>query len=116
MHDLLAATWGSDAAGWFDVISAGDCVPAKKPAPDIYLHVLRALDPPSGDALALEDSAVGATSALAAGLSVVVTRSRYTRGDRMPVGLLADLEDLARVDLSQLRAWTAGAPRARLAR
>jgi beta-phosphoglucomutase-like phosphatase (HAD superfamily) len=89
VHELLAATWGPGSADWFAVIGAGDVVPNKKPAPDIYLHVLRHLGLAPGQCLALEDSAVGARSALAAGLPVVVTRSRYTADDAMPAGLLA---------------------------
>ena len=30
----------ADASSWFEVIAAGDIVPAKKPAPDIYQYVL----------------------------------------------------------------------------
>ena len=30
--------------GWFDVIGAGDIVPAKKPAPDIYHYVLKEMN------------------------------------------------------------------------
>lgn len=103
--ELLAAAWGAESAGWFSVIGAGDVVPNKKPAPDIYLHVLQALGLPPHAALAIEDSAVGAASALAAGLPVLVTRSRYTAADTMPAGLLADLPMLGPGDgLAGLRA------------
>jgi beta-phosphoglucomutase-like phosphatase (HAD superfamily) len=29
-----------EAPEWFEIIAAGDVVPAKKPAPDIYQYVL----------------------------------------------------------------------------
>src|ERR687885_2665304 len=41
---LLDHTLGSDSQSWFEVIAAGDIVPAKKPAPDIYHYVLDAMD------------------------------------------------------------------------
>jgi len=40
---LLSAAYGADGASLFEVICAGDSVPAKKPAPDIYLAALPGL-------------------------------------------------------------------------
>jgi len=77
---LLRANLGPDAPGWFDVIGAGDIVPAKKPAPDIYQWVLDRLALPASACLAIEDSEIGLKSALTAGLRCVVTISEYTRG------------------------------------
>ncbi|WP_428825853.1 HAD family hydrolase [Azonexus sp. IMCC34842] len=77
---LLRASLGPDAAGWFAVIGAGDVVPAKKPAPDIYLWVLERLRLPAAACLAIEDSANGLRAALGAGLASVVTVSEYTAG------------------------------------
>jgi beta-phosphoglucomutase-like phosphatase (HAD superfamily) len=107
---LLQATLGADSPGWFACIGAGDVVPAKKPAPDIYHWVLQRLGLSAAHCLALEDSAPGSTAAVAAGLPTVVTRSRYTLSDVLPASplLRADLADLATVDLAQLRAWHAG--------
>lgn len=107
---LLQATLGAGAPGWFACIGAGDVVPRKKPAPDIYHWVLQRLGLAARDCLALEDSAPGSAAAVAAGLPTVVTRSRYTAQDILPAGplLRADLPDLAAVDLSHLRAWHAG--------
>lgn len=107
---LLTATLGPGSPAWFACIGAGDVVPAKKPAPDIYRWVLQRLGLTPGEALALEDSAPGAAAAVAAGLATVVTRSRYTRDDCLPDGplLRADLSDLGDVTLAQLRAWHAG--------
>jgi len=67
---------------WFDhfaVLAAGDIVPAKKPAPDIYLYALEQLDIAAEETLALEDSGNGWKSAQAAGLKCVVTVNGYTR-------------------------------------
>ena len=120
---LLRATLGEASPGWFAVIGAGDVVPAKKPAPDIYHWVLQRLGLHAGDALALEDSANGVAAAHGAGLPVVLTRSLYTAGeDAGPV--LADLDGLGSderaahgtvagqpwqgvVDLATLRRWHA---------
>ncbi|MES2717274.1 MAG: HAD-IA family hydrolase [Pseudomonadota bacterium] len=107
---LLQATLGPDSVDWFSCIGAGDVVPAKKPAPDIYHWVLQRLGLAAADCLALEDSAPGCAAALAAGLPTVVTRSRYTSADQLPASplLRADLPGLDRVGLAQLRAWHTG--------
>jgi HAD superfamily hydrolase (TIGR01509 family) len=66
---------------WFDrfaVLAAGDIVPHKKPAPDIYNYALKALGVPPENTLALEDSGNGWLSAHAAGLKCVVTVNGYT--------------------------------------
>ncbi|AEK58304.1 MULTISPECIES: HAD-IA family hydrolase [Acidithiobacillus] len=77
---LLASTLGEMGESFFHYIGAGDIVPQKKPAPDIYEHVLDALGANPEDCLALEDSENGLRSALAAGLTTVVTQTDYTRG------------------------------------
>lgn len=78
---LLRANLGEQALDWFDVIGAGDIVPSKKPAPDIYEHVLAELGLPASECLALEDSRQGLISARAAGLPTLVTVSSYTQKD-----------------------------------
>jgi len=107
---LLQATLGAGSPGWFACIGAGDVVPRKKPAPDIYHWVLRRLGLAAADCLALEDSAPGSAAAMAAGLPTVVTRSRYTAQDVLADSplLRADLADLGSVGLADLRAWHAG--------
>jgi HAD superfamily hydrolase (TIGR01509 family) len=67
------------AVNWFEVIAAGDVVPAKKPAPDIYLYTLERLGLAPEDCLAFEDSENGLRSACGAGLRTVVTVNDYTR-------------------------------------
>lgn len=69
------------AMEWFEVIGAGDMVPAKKPAPDVYDYVMQQLGLTPADCLALEDSRNGVRSAKAAKLPVLVTLSDYTRHD-----------------------------------
>jgi len=99
---LLRTGLAPDAAGWFDVIGAGDIVPHKKPAPDIYRWVLERLRLPAAACLAIEDSANGLRSALAAGVPTVVTTGIYTAGEDF-TGALAVLGDLATTDLAALR-------------
>ena len=77
---LLQATLGEEGVGWFEVIGAGDIVPAKKPAPDIFHRVLAELGLPAQACLALEDSENGVRAATGAGLAVVVTANDYTEG------------------------------------
>jgi HAD superfamily hydrolase (TIGR01509 family) len=75
---LLKHSFAADALDWFEVIGAGDAVSRKKPAPDIYLHVLRALGLPPEACLALEDSEVGLAAASAAGIPTVISYNDYT--------------------------------------
>jgi HAD superfamily hydrolase (TIGR01509 family) len=65
---------------WFEVIGAGDVVPAKKPAPDIYTYVLNELRLDANQCLAFEDSELGLRSSLGAGLKTIVTVNPYTTG------------------------------------
>jgi beta-phosphoglucomutase-like phosphatase (HAD superfamily) len=76
---LLEHTLGLDSIGWFDIIGAGDIVPAKKPAPDIYDYVLEKMGWSPNECLALEDSENGLISATQANLKTVVTINDYTR-------------------------------------
>jgi beta-phosphoglucomutase-like phosphatase (HAD superfamily) len=98
---LLEACLGPDAPGWFEVVGAGDVVPRKKPAPDIYLWVVERLRLRPDECLAVEDSSVGLHAAVTAGLPTVVTRSPYTVGDDM-TGALAVFPDLTAVSLADL--------------
>ena len=75
---LCLAVFGVEAAAVFEVIAAGDEVAAKKPAPDVYLLALKRLGLEARDAVAIEDSRNGVLSARAAGLPVLVARSRFT--------------------------------------
>ena len=64
---------------WFEIIAAGDIVPAKKPAPDIYHYVLQQMNLQPEDCLVLEDSFHGLQAATAAGLKTIVTVNDYTK-------------------------------------
>jgi len=78
---LLESCGEPGIADWFDVIAAGDIVPGKKPAPDIYLWALDRLGRAPEACLAFEDSDNGVRSALGAGLdAIVVTERTYTAG------------------------------------
>ena len=98
---LLRTALAPDASAWFEAIGAGDIVPHKKPAPDIYLWVLDRLGLPAEACLAIEDSANGLKSAMAARLPTVVTRSIYT-ADHDFTGALNVLPDLGRTRLPDL--------------
>ncbi len=64
---------------WFEIIAAGDIVPAKKPAPDIYLYVLEKMGLAPEECLVFEDSHHGLQAALSAGLKTIVTVNGYTQ-------------------------------------
>jgi HAD superfamily hydrolase (TIGR01509 family) len=75
---LLKYTLGAESVDWFEVIAAGDIVPAKKPAADIYCYVLEAMNLKAEQCLAFEDSYNGLLSATGADLTTVVTMNDYT--------------------------------------
>jgi len=77
---LLTHALAPDAMSWFDVIAAGDVVPAKKPAPDIYHYAMQEMGLGPADCIALEDSRNGILSAQGAGLRTIITVDGYTRG------------------------------------
>ncbi|MBK1672281.1 phosphatase [Ectothiorhodospira shaposhnikovii] len=90
---LLRANLGEASVGWFRVIGAGDVVPAKKPAPDIYHHVLERLDLPARHCVAIEDSSQGLRASQGAGIATLITVSGYTVEDDFS-GATAVLEHL----------------------
>lgn len=113
------------ARGWFELIAAGDVVPAKKPAPDIYRYALAHCGLEPGACVAFEDSANGLRAALGAGVPTVVTVSRYSQGEdfagaRLVVDHLGEpgrpctvlagdaVGDVAQVDLPLLAELLAG--------
>lgn len=75
---LLRAILGADSPDWFEVIAAGDIVPAKKPAPDVYHYVLQAMQVSPEECLVFEDSEHGLRAATQAGLTTLVTINGYT--------------------------------------
>ncbi|MEA3404787.1 MAG: HAD family hydrolase [Pseudomonadota bacterium] len=78
---LLENTLGADSESWFEVIAAGDIVPAKKPAPDIYDWALEQMNLTAADAIAFEDSRNGILSSLGANLKTIITINEYTKED-----------------------------------
>ncbi|MEB3340877.1 HAD family hydrolase [Okeania sp.] len=76
---LLEYTLGKESISWFEIIGAGDIVPAKKPAPDIYLYVLEKMNIQAENCIAFEDSYNGLQSAVQSGLKTIVTVTDYTR-------------------------------------
>ncbi len=106
---LLVPALGPDAIAWFEVIGAGDVVPAKKPAPDIYRWVLDRLGLPASACLAFEDSENGLKASIGAGLATVVTPCDYTRGQDFS-GATVVLDSLETAELPRLRTWLSGTP------
>lgn len=74
---VLEHAVGEDRARGFTVL-AGDVVPHKKPAPDIYLLALDRLGLSPREAVVVEDSHNGLAAAAAAGIACVVTVNDYT--------------------------------------
>ena len=101
---LIDVTLGARGHRLFSVVGAGDVVPRKKPAPDIYTWVLARLGLPAADCLAIEDSAAGVAAAQAAGVPVLLVRSRFG-GAVAGSGCVADLQTLEGVQLAALRDW-----------
>ena len=90
---LVASTLGCAASDVFEVIGAGDVVPAKKPAPDVYRWVLDRLGLGADEVIAIEDSGQGMTAATGAGIATLVTTGQYTRGPQYP-GAIAVVDGL----------------------
>ena len=59
-------------------VFAGDIVPHKKPAPDIYLLALRDLGVPATAAVVVEDSRNGLLAAAGAGIACLITVNDFT--------------------------------------
>jgi HAD superfamily hydrolase (TIGR01509 family) len=98
---VLEHVAGPELAAGFAVF-AGDVVPAKKPAPDIYQLAVRELDADPSRALVVEDSRNGLLAAIGAGLPVLITVNGYTAdelfgGAALVVSSLGDPGEPARV-------------------
>lgn len=75
---LLSHVLEGPAEDLFEVIVTGTEAAAKKPSADIYRRVLERLDLAANQCIAIEDSANGCRSAVAAGVTTIVTTSSYT--------------------------------------
>lgn len=119
---LLRHSLAEDGPDWFAVIAAGDIVPAKKPAPDIYVWAMQRLGLGPEQCLAFEDSQNGIRASRGAGLKTIVTVNDYTREDDFAgaVAVLSDLgepgapyrrldrEEAGVVDMAKLLEWYRG--------
>ena len=100
---LLAATFGDTGQELFEVICAGDSVPNKKPAPDVYFRTLEELGLPASSCVAIEDSRNGLLSACAAGIRTIVAPSMYTRDENFNEAALV-IDDLDELDFDAIEA------------
>jgi HAD superfamily hydrolase (TIGR01509 family) len=85
---LLETALPSGSPDWFDVIAAGDVVPRKKPAPDVYHYALQMLELNPDQCLGIEDSRQGVEAAHQVGLTTVVTVNGYTQNQDFPEAAL----------------------------
>ena len=73
------------AQGWDELIPkrySADLVTLGKPAPDVYLYAAKQLGVAPSQCLAIEDSANGARSAVAAGMTTYVVPDTHTTADK----------------------------------
>ena len=103
---LLGVTLGGSAI--FEVICAGDSVPLKKPAPDVYDLALAELGLPPTACVAIEDSRNGLLAAVAARIPAVVTPGIYTATQRFDEAALV-IADLAAFDFAEIYSLTSPA-------
>lgn len=78
---LLENALAPGSMAWFEVIAAGDIVPAKKPAPDIYDYAMEQMGLKPEQCIAFEDSYNGIRSSLGAKLKTIVAVNGYTRDE-----------------------------------
>ncbi|MBI2971861.1 MAG: HAD family phosphatase [Candidatus Aenigmarchaeota archaeon] len=87
----------------FDALATGDEVREIKPAPDVYLLVLKKLGLKAASCIAVEDSLAGFQAAQAAGLRCIVAPNKYMKGQEFPKALMV-VESLASLKAEQLLA------------
>ncbi|NML30498.1 HAD family hydrolase [Paraburkholderia antibiotica] len=123
---LLHTHFGADWRSRFTAIGDAGTTPAKKPAPDVYHHVLERLGLQAAACLAVEDSANGLQAARAARVPTIVTPSPFTAHDdfdgalavlphfgdpHTPLGETVRGERYRWIDLATLRRWHGDAAR-----
>ncbi|MEQ1661215.1 MAG: HAD family hydrolase [Thiobacillus sp.] len=99
---LLEHSLGASTQDWFEVIAAGDIVPAKKPAPDIYFYAMEKMGVSPVDCLAFEDSENGLRSSRGAQLKTLITVNDYTL-DHDFTGAAVVLSDLGEPGVANQR-------------
>ena len=88
----------------FAAIGDASTAPLKKPHPQVYLQMLRALHLPASACLAFEDSGNGLRAATAAGIATVITPTRFTEHHDFS-GALRVLPTLAGLRVGRLHEW-----------
>lgn len=80
VQNLVNTLMGRERAEKFQIY-AGDMVPKKKPAPDVYNMAVDKMGLDKSKCVIVEDSHIGLGAAMAAGISCIVTKSSYTAGE-----------------------------------
>ena len=78
-HEAAQILEALDLYGRMELVFGVENVSRPKPDPEIYLRAAEGLGLAPNECLAIEDSAIGTTSALAAGMWVLVTPTEWTR-------------------------------------
>lgn len=78
LHLVHASLTRHGLSHFFRAVVSGDQVPRNKPAPDVYQRALAELNCAPGESLAVEDTENGLRAALAAGMTCVVVKNRYS--------------------------------------
>lgn len=87
VEGLLAPVFGAGFRDRFAILGCADTAPVKKPAPDVYLRVLEALEMEPQETLAIEDSRNGLEAARAADIPTLITVSEWTDHQTFPEAL-----------------------------
>lgn len=78
------------------IVSGGDFGLKKKPAPDIYAKAAEMLNVTPAKCVAIEDSLVGVTSAIAAGIPCLAVPNHFTKHQQLPPeAILTTFEEIA---------------------
>jgi HAD superfamily hydrolase (TIGR01509 family) len=85
---VLEIAAGAENAHRFAAVLAGDMVPKKKPAADIYLLALQRLEVAPQSTLVIEDSRNGLVAATGANLTCLITVSGYTADEDFAESIL----------------------------
>jgi len=78
---LLKHALHPESTAWFEVIAAGDVVPAKKPDPAIYRYAMEKMGLDPLQCIAFEDSHNGILASRGAGLATIIAVNGYTQDD-----------------------------------
>ena len=77
---MFAATGPTLTPAMFDALSNSDTVANGKPAPDVYVEILRRLGVDAADAVAIEDTLQSAEASHAAGIVTLIVPGAIARG------------------------------------